>query len=50
MLFKIGVLTEKTPLNVSVMRLIPFLVNDDCIKQNFLKIRPPRAMTEYSQG
>ncbi|KAL4504065.1 hypothetical protein ABPG72_022695 [Tetrahymena utriculariae] len=41
-----GVTTEKTPLNVAVMRLIPFLVNDDCIKQNFLKIKAPKAIQE----
>ncbi|KAL4473761.1 hypothetical protein ABPG74_022625 [Tetrahymena malaccensis] len=40
------VTTEKTPLNVAVMRLIPFLVNDDCIKQNFLKIKAPKAIQE----
>lgn len=44
----IGTISEKTPLNVAIMRLIPFLVNDDCIRLNFLQIRPPRAFELFA--
>lgn len=34
-----GVLTDKTPLNIAILKLVPFMTDDDCVKENFLKIK-----------
>lgn len=37
--FTDGVLTDKTPLSAALLRLVPLLVDDDVLKENFLNVR-----------
>ena len=34
-----GILTDKTPLSIALLKLVPYLSDDDCVKDNFLKIK-----------
>ena len=41
MAFNEGVLTEKTPLNVAILKLLPGMIDDDVLKENFLRVKAP---------
>jgi hypothetical protein len=37
--FNESILSEKTPLSISILKLIPLIVDEDIVHENFLKIK-----------
>lgn len=38
--FMDAVITEKTPIGIPILKLVPLIINDDSLSENLLKVNP----------